>query len=163
MNYDDEEYDPYAGFGGGGCSVHGEDYMRECSVCGMEFCTICFPNSNVCEECADQGRDLDDEDPYTDNDTEELKIVAELAPDDPELDKETEAALNSFGDPDDETDAPPSDDILQAAEKSQAAVAREAAKAKKAAAKAKPASKAKPKPSAKAPAKAKKPASKARK
>ena len=162
MNYDDEEYDPYAGFGGGGCSVHGEDYMRECSVCGMEFCTICFPNSNVCEECADQGRDLDDEDAFGDGDAEELKIVAELAPDDPELDKETEAALNSFGDPDDETDSAPSDDVLQAAEKSQAAVAREVAKAK-AAAKAKAPAQPRAKPAAKAPAKAKKSASKARK
>ena len=162
MNYYDEEYDPYAGFGGGGCSVHGEDYMRECSVCGMEFCTICFPNSNVCEECADQGRDLDDEDAFGDGDAEELKIVAELAPDDPELDKETEAALNSFGDPDDETDSAPSDDVLQAAEKSQAAVAREVAKAK-AAAKAKAPAQPRAKPAAKAPAKAKKSASKARK
>ena len=164
MNYDDEEYDPYAGFGGGGCSVHGEDYMRECSVCGMEFFTACFPHSSVCEECADQGRDRDEEDAFGDNDAEELKIVAELAPDDPELDKETEAALNSFGDPeDDETDAPPSDDILQAAEKSQAAVAREAAKARKAAAKPKAPAKPKAKTAAKAPAKAKKPSSKARK
>ena len=166
MNYDDEEYDPYAGFGGGGCSVHGEDYMRECSVCGMEFCAACFPHSNVCEECADQGRNLDEDEAFGDNDAEELKIVAELAPDDPELDKETEAALNSFGDPDDETDAPPSDDILQAAEESQAAVAREAAKAKaKASAAAKPKAPAKPKakPAAKAPAKPRKPASKARK
>ena len=161
MNYDDEEYDPYAGFGGGGCSVHGEDYMRECSVCGMEFCTICFPNSNVCEECADQGRDLD-EDAFDDGDAEELKIVAELAPDDPELDKETEAALNSFGEPDDETDSAPSDDILQAAEKSQEAVAREAAKAK-AAAKPKAQSKPKAKPAATPPAKAKKPAARKRK
>ena len=60
MNYDDEEYDPYAGFNGG-CPVHGEDYMRECTVCGAEFCTACFPNSDVCGECADQGVDLDDE------------------------------------------------------------------------------------------------------
>ena len=165
MNYDDEEYDPYAGFGGGGCSVHGEDYMRECSVCGMEFCTACFPHSSVCEECADQGRDLDEDDAFGDNDAEEMKIVAELAPDDPELDKETEAALNSFGDPDDETDSAPSDDVLQAAEKSQAAVAREAAKAK-AAARAKPVkpvAKPKAKPAVKAPAKTKKPAGKARK
>ena len=137
MNYDDEEYDPYAGFGGEGCPVHGEDYMRECSVCGEEFCAQCFPGSDVCEECAAQGRDLDDdEDGFGGEESEEMKIVAELAPDDPELDKETEEALKSFGDLDDES--APSDDVFQEAEKRTEAVAKaakKAAAAKKSAAK----------------------------
>lgn len=127
MNYDDEEYDPYAGFNDG-CPIHGEDYMRECTVCGAEFCTACFPNSSVCEECA-EGADLDDEEEFGDGDADEMKIVEELAPDDPELDKETEAALLSFGELDDE--AAPSDDVLQKAEKQKDAVAKAAAKAAK--------------------------------
>ncbi len=148
MNYDDEEYDPYAGFGGG-CPVHGEDYMHECTVCGAEFCSACFPNSAVCEECAEEAGELDDEERFRDADADELKIVAELAPDDPELDQETEAALRSFGDFEEgdsgDGGAPPSDDVFQAAEK-------QAAKA------AKPAKKASAKPAAKAPKAAKKPA-----
>ena len=161
MNYDDEEYDPYAGFGGG-CPVHGEDYMHECTVCGAEFCSACFPNSDVCEECAEEAGELDDEERFRDADADELKIVAELAPDDPELDQETEAALRSFGDLEDgdsaDSGAPPSDDVFQAAEKQAAKAVKPA---KKAAAKpaAKPAAKkpaaAKPK-AKKAPAKPKK-------
>ena len=162
MNYDEEEYDPYAGFGGGGCPVHGEDYMRECSVCGEEFCALCFPNSDVCEECTAQGRDLDDEEGFGGEESEEMKIVAELAPDDPELDQETEEALKSFGDLDDES--APSDDVFQEAEKRSEAVAKAAAAKKKAAAKkaagsAKKAPKAAPsgaKAAKKAPAKGKK-------
>ena len=159
MNYDDEEYDPYAGFGGDGCPVHGEDYMRECSVCGEEFCAQCFPNSDVCEECAAEGRDLDDDETgFGGEESEEMKIVAELAPDDPELDKETEAALKSFGDLDDE--AAPSDDVFQEADKccseAVAKAAKKAAAAKKAPAKVKAAAKAKGKAPKKAPGKAKK-------
>jgi hypothetical protein len=154
MNYDDEEYDPYAGFGGEGCSIHGEDYMRECSVCGEEFCMQCFPGSDVCEECAAQGRDLDDdEDGFGGEESEEMKIVAELAPDDPELDQETEEALKSFGDLDDES--APSDDVFQEAEKRTEAVAKAAA-AKKAPAAAKASAKPKGKAPKKAPGKAKK-------
>ena len=161
MNYDDEEYDPYAGFGGG-CPVHGEDYMRECTVCGAEFCSACFPNSDVCEECAEEAGELDDEERFRDADADELKIVEELAPDDPELDQETEAALKSFGDLEDgesgDGDAP-SDDVIQAAEKQAAKAVKPAKKAAaKPAAKAKAAKKpaaAKPK-AKKAPAKPKK-------
>lgn len=149
MNYDDEEYDPYAGFNGG-CPVHGEDYMRECTVCGAEFCTACFPNSDVCEECA-EGADLDDEEGFGDGDADELKIVEELAPDDPELDKETEAALESFGDFDDE--AAPTDDLFQKADTVARAAAEKAARTAR-----KPASKPAAKPAAKKASKPKTPA-----
>lgn len=161
MNYDDEEYDPYAGFGGG-CPVHGEDYMHECTVCGAEFCSACFPNSAVCEECAEEAGELDDEERFRDAEADELKIVAELAPDDPELDQETEAALRSFGDfeegeSEDESGAPPSDDVFQAAEKQAAKAVKPAKKssAKSSAKAAKKPAAAKPK-AKKAPAKPKK-------
>lgn len=161
MHYDDEEYDPYAGFNDG-CPIHGEDYMRECTVCGAEFCTLCFPNSGVCEECAEQGADLDDEEEFGDGDADEMKIVEELAPDDPELDKETEAALLSFGDFEDES--APTDDVLQKAEQQKDAVAKAAAKAAKTAKK--PAAKSAAKPTGKkaaAPSKGRKAAPKAKK
>ena len=57
MNMEDEEFSPYGGFGSG-CEIHGEDYLRECTMCGVEFCSACFPNSALCSDCAAQG-DLD--------------------------------------------------------------------------------------------------------
>ncbi len=57
MNMEEEEFSPYGGFGSG-CDIHGEDYLRECTMCGIEFCSACFPNSTLCPDCAAQG-DLD--------------------------------------------------------------------------------------------------------
>ena len=46
---------------GQGCPVHGDDHMRECSMCGAEFCRICVPRSTVCPDCAEQTEEEDDE------------------------------------------------------------------------------------------------------
>ena len=48
-----------------GCPSHGDEHIRECSMCGTEFCYRCYPNSHVCSECAIQVGvdDLDDVDP----------------------------------------------------------------------------------------------------
>jgi len=43
-----------------GCPEHGSDYMIECTACGEEFCTRCYPRSTVCEDCA-EGSGLDEE------------------------------------------------------------------------------------------------------
>lgn len=142
MKYDDEDYNPYASFEGG-CSVHGEDYMRECTICGIEFCAICFPNSELCSDCAAQNDDLDDEEDLTtsDGDKEEMRIVNELAPDDPEIEKETAAALSSFGEVDDDESAPPEAIFIAASvtrvEKLKIATSKSAQKTKKADSKAK--------------------------
>jgi hypothetical protein len=46
---------------GQGCPVHGDEYMKECSMCGAEFCRICVPRSAVCPDCADQEEEDEDE------------------------------------------------------------------------------------------------------
>lgn len=38
-----------------------EDYWIECSVCGAEFCSKCFPNSRLCPDCAETAIIDDDE------------------------------------------------------------------------------------------------------
>lgn len=75
MRMEDEEFSPYGGFGSG-CEVHGEDYLRECTMCGIEFCSACFPNSTLCPDCAAQGEidgDLEEENP-TDEEKELLLV-----------------------------------------------------------------------------------------
>jgi len=47
---------------GDGCPAHGETQMRECRVCGIEFCAKCFPGSNICAECAQQIDEDEDHD-----------------------------------------------------------------------------------------------------
>ena len=42
MNMEDEEFSPFGGYTSG-CDVHGEDFLRECTMCGIEFCSACFP------------------------------------------------------------------------------------------------------------------------
>lgn len=42
-----------------GCPVHGDEHMRECTMCGAEFCRLCFPRSSVCPDCAEQDEDED--------------------------------------------------------------------------------------------------------
>ncbi|MDD2235840.1 MAG: hypothetical protein PHP44_01810 [Kiritimatiellae bacterium] len=47
-----------------GCPLHGEEFMRECSVCGGEYCAQCFPASGVCPNCSAEVDDDElDEDP----------------------------------------------------------------------------------------------------
>lgn len=53
-----------------GCPEHGGERMVECTACGEEFCTLCFPRSAVCPDCAEssgldedaKGEDFDDVD-----------------------------------------------------------------------------------------------------
>ena len=52
-----------------GCDLHGDDRMRECSLCGVEFCALCFPRSVMCPGCASEAVEDDlEEDPEL-NDT----------------------------------------------------------------------------------------------
>ena len=62
-----------------GCPIHGDDNMRECHVCGHEFCKSCFSGSSVCQECAaerEEGLDDDFDDPEPD--FEDVSNVGEL-------------------------------------------------------------------------------------
>jgi hypothetical protein len=75
---------------GQGCPVHGDEYLKECNMCGAEFCRICFPRTAVCPDCADQEGeeeldgedapdfdDVSDLDKYLDDDEEAEKAVRE--------------------------------------------------------------------------------------
>jgi hypothetical protein len=132
MSMEEEEYTPYGAFSSG-CDIHGEDFLRECTMCGIEFCSACFPQSRLCSDCAAQGDIGDDVEEPTEEE-KELKLLDGFNDDehDPEA-EEKAAALTS----------PP---------------AKKAAPAPKATKKADPAPKAQPKTKAKV--KTKKPAPK---
>lgn len=39
------------------CGVHGSNYLRECGMCGEEFCARCYPGSTTCPTCTAQMED----------------------------------------------------------------------------------------------------------
>ena len=88
MIHDDE--DILFGGLGGGCLAHGDEFLRECALCGAEFCTKCFPGSAVCADCADESETDEDEDDADaldaevggddDNDVDELLDEADALP-----------------------------------------------------------------------------------
>lgn len=45
-----------------GCPIHGDQYMKECAMCGVDFCGLCHPKSAVCPDCTtvDEEPDFDD-------------------------------------------------------------------------------------------------------
>ena len=61
MSYDDES-NLFAA-GGQGCPVHGDDHLRECTMCGTEFCAACGSNSHLCPECLENSADEDEDEP----------------------------------------------------------------------------------------------------
>lgn len=70
-----------------------EEYWAECTMCGIEFCTHCFPRSKLCPDCAEslaQGNE-DDEDDDDFSDVPNLKglLAEELEPEEPP-EKETD-------------------------------------------------------------------------
>ena len=56
-----------------------EEYWIECAVCGCEFCSKCFPNSNLCPECA-QMAELDEEEEPDFADVPNLKALIQDVP-----------------------------------------------------------------------------------
>lgn len=90
---------------GEGCHLHGEENIRECTMCGLEFCSRCHPNSLVCEDCAVTEGDMN-----LDPDYEDLTAIEDLMKDDEEVEKLLrESEEIDFGD-DDEFDDGQSDD-----------------------------------------------------
>ena len=81
MNMDDEEYSPFSF--GSGCGIHGEDYMHECSLCGIEFCAACFPRSGLCADCAAQAAFDDEEDAEPTDDEKDLLLLGDFNDDEP--------------------------------------------------------------------------------
>ena len=76
MNMEEEDIGPYSGGYGSGCDIHGEDYLRECTMCGVEFCAACFPRSTLCADCAAQAdlEDQEEEAPPTEEEKELLLL-----------------------------------------------------------------------------------------
>ena len=61
-----------------------EEYWIECSVCGCEFCSKCFPNARMCPDCAEEQGDLIDDEEERDPDFEDVPnlnaIIREVDP-----------------------------------------------------------------------------------
>lgn len=67
-----------------GCPTHGDEKMRECSMCGAEFCRACHPRSTVCPDCAEPS---DDEEEEEEADFEDVNDLDEVLEDDEEDEK----------------------------------------------------------------------------
>ena len=65
-----------------GCPVHGDESLRECSMCGTEFCRACY-FTPICPDCAEQ--QVDDEEDEAD--FEDVKNLDELIGEDEEVEK----------------------------------------------------------------------------
>jgi len=59
-----------------GCAVHGDEHMRECSMCGAEFCRVCFPKTAVCPDCSEQ--EEEEEDTEENPDFDDVSNLGEL-------------------------------------------------------------------------------------
>ena len=146
---DDEEYSPYGGYGSG-CDIHGENYLRECTMCGIEFCAACFPQSALCPDCAAQAEIDDDEEPEEKTEEEkDLALLEGFNDDEPSAEESATPApaLKKGATPAPKAKVPPA----KAAPAKAPAKAKAKAKPAPAKAKAKPAAqKTKPAPKAKA-------------
>jgi hypothetical protein len=69
----------------GGCPVHRDEHMRECSMCGCEFCRSCHPRSTVCPDCAEE-REEEDEETDPDPDFDDVEDLDKLIGKDDNLD-----------------------------------------------------------------------------
>ena len=70
-----------------GCAVHGDEHMRECSMCGAEFCRICVPRSAVCPDCVEQP---DDEDEKDNSDFDDITRIGDVVEDEEKEDESTD-------------------------------------------------------------------------
>ena len=97
MSYTEED-DMFTGLGDG-CPLHGDEAMRECSLCGAEFCTRCQPRSTVCPECAaapeeessDEADEIVSAPVLEDHETDQLLREADFVPADDLFNDETRA------------------------------------------------------------------------
>jgi hypothetical protein len=83
---------------GQGCPLHGDEFLRECSMCGTEFCTKCYSPVSVCPNCSMEVGEADD-DEEEEPDFEDVKDLDALLG----KDEEVEKILNE------EEDIPPED------------------------------------------------------
>lgn len=91
MSMEDEEYSPYGAYSTG-CDIHGENFLRECTMCGIEFCAACVPNSALCSDCAAQAELLDDDEIEPTEEEKELTLLEGFNDDEPPPETETPPA-----------------------------------------------------------------------
>jgi hypothetical protein len=68
---------------GQGCDLHGDDRMRECNLCGIEFCTLCSPRSIMCPGCTSEtaAAELEDDPDFEDaHNVDELLDFDDMTP-----------------------------------------------------------------------------------
>ncbi len=70
-----------------GCPLHGDEYIRECALCGAEFCIRCFPNSQICPDCAEEANDEFGLDQDHGEDSEMKALDDLIGKDDEEIEK----------------------------------------------------------------------------
>jgi hypothetical protein len=80
-----------------GCAVHGDEHMKECSMCGTEFCRICVPRSSVCPDCVEP---IDDEDEKDNSDFDDVARVEEAVENEEKEDESTEDVVEEDGEKD---------------------------------------------------------------
>jgi hypothetical protein len=97
----DEESNAYGM--GAGCPVHGDEHMKECSMCGAEFCRICVPRSTVCPDCAEQSEDEDD-DTKDSSDFDDITRIGTVVEEDGEKEEKDDDATEDVIDEDREKD-----------------------------------------------------------
>ena len=73
-----------------GCAIHGDEHMKECSMCGNEFCRICVPRSAVCPDCVEQ---TDDEDEKDNSDFDDIPRVGDVVEDEEKEDELAEGIV----------------------------------------------------------------------
>ncbi len=73
-----------------GCPVHGDEDIRECSMCGVEFCGLCQQRAAVCENCAEQAEE--EEEPESEPDFEDVANLEAVTGSDEEIERVIEDA-----------------------------------------------------------------------
>ena len=142
MSMEDEEYSPYGAYSSG-CDIHGENFLRECTMCGIEFCAACFPNSALCSDCAAQAELLDDDEIEPTEEEKELTLLEGFNDDEPPPETETPPAPAKKAP---QAKAKPAPKAAAPKAKAKAAAKQPAPKAKRAAPKAKKPAPKKPAP-----------------
>jgi hypothetical protein len=74
-----------------GCPIHGDDFMKECSMCGAEFCRLCHPKATVCPDCAAEEDEELDEEELEDADFDDVENLDDILESDEDEEDEDDA------------------------------------------------------------------------
>jgi hypothetical protein len=87
---------------GQGCSAHGDEHMKECTMCGAEFCRACFPRATVCPDCAEQAEE-EEEDESKNPDFDDVSNLDEVLEEKDDAEDEEDEGIPPGGVADDES------------------------------------------------------------